>query len=239
MQNIDLVRNKINRFRSGYVFTSSDFYDVVKSPSVVSRILNKMVRDGEIRKLSKGKYDKPKQSVFGIMPPSSDWLLREFLYKGKSIIGYITGTRAFAQMGLTTQISSAYHIGTNTYRRAIIRGENKIKFVLQHNVITRNNVHLLQLLDAIRFIRHIPATTPDAAIAVIKNILAALNTKERKDIARLALSYTSSVRAVLGALLESIGDDAGSLKKSLNAATVYKLGISENALPNAKEWRIV
>ena len=133
----------------------------------------------------------------------------------------------------------AYHIGTNTYRRAIMRGENKINFVLQHNVITRNNVHLLQLLDAIRFIRHIPATTPDAAIAVIKNILAALNTKERKDIARLALSYTSSVRAVLGALLECIGDDAVSLKKSLNAATVYKLGISENALPNAKEWRIV
>lgn len=238
-QNIDLIRNRINRYRIGYPFTPSDFYDIVSSPSVVSRILNKMVCDGEIRKLSKGRFDKPKQSEFGVLPPSDDWLVREFLYKGKTTIGYITGTRAFARIGLTTQISSNYQIGTNTYRRAITRGENKISFVLQPNVITKNNIPLLQLLDAVRFIRQIPATTPDAAIMVIKNTISTLSFKGRKDLVRLALAYTSSVRAVVGALLEEMGGDICQLQKSLNVASTYKLGISANILPYAKKWRIV
>ena len=239
MQSADLIAYKIDRFRVGYVFTPSSFYDVVSNPSVISRILNRMVCEGTIRKLSKGKYDKPKQSAFGVMPPSSDWLVREFLFDGKKTIGYISGTRAFAQMGLTTQISSAYQIGTNTYRRAVTRGENKISFVLQPYVITKKNIPLLQLLDAIRFIRKIPATTPDSAIVVIRNIICALSVEERKTLSRLAMAYTSYVRAVVGALLDEMGDDTAKLYKTLNVASVYKLGISAEVLPNAKKWRIV
>jgi len=239
MQSADLIAYKIDRFRVGYVFTPSSFCDVVSSPSVVSRILNRMVCEGTIRKLSKGKYDKPKQSAFGVMPPSTDWLVREFLLDGKKAIGYISGTRAFAQMGLTTQISSAYQIGTNIYRRAVTRGENKISFILQPNVITKKNIPLLQLLDAIRFIRKIPATTPDSAIAVIRDIVSALSVDERKVFSRLAMAYTSYVRAVVGALLDEMGDDTAKLYSSLNVASVYKLGISVKVLPNAKKWRIV
>lgn len=239
MQNIDLILNKIDRFRIGYIFTPSEFYDVVNCPSVVSRILNKLVSDGHIRKLSKGKYDKPKQSVFGEMPPSSDWLIREFLFDGKKPIGYISGTRAFAQMGLTTQISSAYQIGTNTYRRAVTRGESKISFILQPNVINKKNIPLLQLLDAIRFIRDIPATTPDSAIESIRYIMKNLSANDRKSLSRLAMAYTSYVRAAVGALLDEMGDDTSALYRSLNLASVYKLGISKDALPNAKKWRII
>lgn len=239
MQNADLINEKIGRFRTGYIFTPSDFYDVVNSPSVVSRILAQMVREGSIRKLSKGKYDKPKQSAFGIMPPSQDWLVREFLFNGKKAIGYISGTRAFAQMGLTTQISSTYQIGSNTYRRAVTRGDNKITFILQPNIITKSNTPLLQLLDAMRFIRQIPGTTPNTAVGILLNKIKALHADEKKNLARLALAYTSSVRALTGALLDGTGDDTSSLYKSLNMATVHKLGISEDALPNRKKWRIV
>ncbi len=239
MQNADLIRNKIGRFRIGYIFTPADFYDVVSSPSVVSRILNKMVSAGEIRKLTKGKFDKPKQSVFGIMPPSDDWLLREFLVDGRKIVGYVSGIQAFVQMGITTQISSAYQIGTNVYRRSVIRGGRKISFILQPNTINKHNIPLLQLLDAIRFIRNIPATEPEEAISAIKNIVKLLDTKDRKSFARLAMAYTSYVRALVGALLDEIGDDTQLLYKSLNMASVYKLGISEQVLPYAKKWRIV
>ena len=198
-----------------------------------------MVRKGMIRKVSKGKYDKPKKSVFGVMPPSTDWLVREFLFDGKKTIGYISGTRAFAQMGLTTQISSAYQIGTNTYRRTMTRGECKVSFILQPNVITKDNIPLLQLLDAIRFLRKIPAATPDSVIETIRNIIRTLSVGDRRKLSLLAMAYTSYVRAVTGALLEETDDDTSKLYKSLNVASTYKLGISKEVLPNAKKWRIV
>ena len=43
---------------------------------------------------------------------------------------YITGTAAFASMGLTTQISSSILVGTNKYRRPITRNGVKISFLL-------------------------------------------------------------------------------------------------------------
>jgi hypothetical protein len=39
--------------------------------------------------------------------------------------------------------------------------------------------------------------------------------------------------------MEQNGLDAGLLKKSLNGTTNYKLPISEQALPNKKNWNIL
>lgn len=56
----------------------------------------------------------------------------------------------------------------------------------------------------------------------------------------LAEAYPPMVRALLGTIIEN---DCGMAKAqplwdSLNPVTVYKLGISEDALPNKKKWRI-
>ena len=55
----------------------------------------------------------------------------------------------------------------------------------------------------------------------------------------LAENYTSYVRALLGAIMEQNNLDTESLKKSLNGTTYYKLPISEQALPNKKNWNIL
>ena len=210
---IDIIGSRINKMRTGYIFTSSDFADIVKSPSVLSRSLGALVKSGKIRKIGKGRFDKPKQTMLGVMPPSIDWMVQEYLMDGKRIIGYMSGQTAFQILGLSTQISSVYTIGSNTYRRAVKRGGYTIRFVLQPNTITRANIPLLQVLDAIRFIRQIPACTP--------------------------MAYTDYVRAVVGAMLDEVGDtDTAALNRSLNVASTYKIGLSDDALPNRKKWRV-
>lgn len=234
----DIIENRINRMQFGYIFTSSDFYDLVGDPTMVSRTLRRLTQEGKIRKSAKGRFYKPKQSLLGELPPSLDWMLQEFLMDGKQIIGYQTGQYAYSRLGLSTQISSTYTIGSNTYRRAIQRGGYTIRFILQQNTITRENIPLLQILDAVRFIRQIPACTPNEACEIMRQTISGLSAGERKLLASLAMAYTSYVRAIMGAILDETGDNTDALYRSLNPASVYKIGLSEEALPNRKKWRV-
>ena len=236
---VDIVECRINKMRIGYIFTSSDFTDIVKDPAVLSRTLGALAKSGKIRKVGKGRFDKPKKTMLGVMPPSVDWMVQEFLMDGKRIIGYMSGQTAFQILGLSTQISSVYTIGSNTYRRAVKRGGYTIRFVLQPNVITRANIPLLQILDTIRFIRQIPACTPDEACITLRGIIRKMQPNERKQLATLAMAYTDYVRAVVGAMLDEAGDtNTTALSRSLNVASTYKIGLSDDALPNRKKWRV-
>lgn len=236
---IDIIESRINKMRIGYIFTSSDFTDIVKDPAVLSRTLGALAKSGKIRKVGKGRFDKPKKTMLGVMPPSVDWMVQEFLMDGKRIIGYMSGQTAFQILGLSTQISSVYTIGSNTYRRAVKRGGYTIRFVLQPNVITRANIPLLQILDAVRFIRQIPACAPDEACITLRGIIRKMQPNERKQLATLAMAYTDYVRAVVGAMLDEAGDtNTTALSRSLNVASTYKIGLSDNALPNRKKWRV-
>ena len=61
----DIVKNTIDKFEAGYVFTADDFSTTVREAKTVSKILNHFVATGYLRKLSKGKFYKPKISKFG------------------------------------------------------------------------------------------------------------------------------------------------------------------------------
>lgn len=236
---VDIVSSRIDKMRYGYIFTPSDFYDSVSDPVQVSRALRQLLQSGRIRRVSKGRYDKPKQTIFGTKPPSIDWMLQEFLMDGKRIIGYMTGQYAYSLLGLSTQISSVYTIGSNTYRRAIKRGKSTIRFVLQPNTITRANIPLLQMLDSIRFMRQIPACTPNDACVILRSTIRNLKPDERRLLASLALPYTDYVRAIVGAILDETDTNTDSLYNSLNPSSTYKIGLTDEDLPNRKKWRIL
>lgn len=141
-------------------------------------------------------------------------------------------------MGLTSQISSAIMIGSGKYRRPLQRGEYKISFLKQDNPITKDNIEFLRILDAIKLIRDIPAVSPDTACKAIISLIKSLPPHYSEELEKLSLSYTSYVRALLGAMLEYIGRSTAIVRKSLNGVTSYKLPISESVLPNKSNWNI-
>jgi len=65
----DAVKNIIDKFELGYVFTVTDFPMAEENPKTVSKILNNFVEIGCLRKLSKGRFYKPQMSRFGELPP--------------------------------------------------------------------------------------------------------------------------------------------------------------------------
>ena len=142
-------------------------------------------------------------------------------------------------MGLTTQISSSILIGTNKYRRPITRNGVKVSFLLQENTITSSNIPLLRILDALRLIKEIPATSPDECLTNILKAINALPDARKKELAELSLAYTPYVKALLGAIFENLGLDTEIISRTLNGVTSYKLPISDKVLSNKRNWNII
>ena len=235
------IRKRVSNFSDDYVFTASDFGFGVENQATVVKALNRMSKSGEISKLSKGKFYKPRKTQFGELKPSAYQIAKDYLEKDGKLIGYITGYSAYNALGLTTQISSYIQIGTNQYRRSVIREKYTISFIKQPNPITRKNVEILRILDAIRFIREIPATTPDEACLRLKEIIRGLDPKQKEVLIKCLMKYTNYVRALCGAILEVVGCDSellATIKNTLNGVTEYKLPISESVLPAKQNWRI-
>ena len=235
------IRKTIGNFPEDFMFTASDFGLKSESPAAVVKALNRMAQAGEISKMGKGKFYKPRKTQFGVLKPTAYQIAKDFIEEDGKLVGYITGYTAFRALGLTTQISSYIQIGTNKYRRPVYRDKYTITFIKQNNSITRKNNEILVILDALRFIREIPGTTPDKACSRLKEIIKAMPIEQKDILARCCLKYTSYVRALCGAILEDINSSVfllDPIKKSLNGVTEYRLPISESILPTKKNWRI-
>jgi len=227
------------------VFTYDDFIGEVDSVEAVVKALNRMVDAGTIAKLSKGKYYKPEETVFGALGPDRREVVKDLLEKNGKLIGYLTGYSIYNELGFTTQVSNTIQIGRAKPRPATKRGRYKIKFIVQKNTITKENVPLLQLLDVIRYIKEIPDASIDNSC---QRMIALLREREPdfKSLVRLVKNYPPATRALLGAILEYVSDDfinnpfnITSLKNTLNPITKYQLKISESALPTKDHWNII
>lgn len=240
MQISDNIEFTINRFPSGYVFTYMDFNIGVNKREAVIKTLNRLAAKGRIKKLSKGKYYKPESTEFGELQPSTYQIVKDLLERSGKIIGYLTGYSVYNELGLTTQVSSIIQIGRNDFRPTIKRDIYTIKFVVQKNKITKENIFALKILDAIKFIKEIPDTTIDSSCIRIMAIIKGLDIQYVERLKTLSLKYQPSTRAILGAMIEvTIGNEASkSLHCSLNPITKYDFEVSENIVPNLKNWNI-
>lgn len=241
MKTSEYIAFLIDRLPKGYVFTYADFITVVNQKEAVIKSLNRMVASGKIAKLSKGKYYKPENTPFGNLLPNQAQVVKDLLEDNGKISGYLTGYSIFNQLGLTTQVSNTIQIGKNQIRPNFKRERYTIAFVKQKNTITKENIPLLQLLDAIRYIKKIPDASIETSckrfLAIIKNF----TDKEIKTLVRLALKYPPATRALLGAFLEELQQvrTTEALFKSLNPITKYKLTGAEKTLSKTEKWYIV
>ena len=239
VKSTDLIIDRINEIGEGIVFTYSDLSLPSEMQSAAAMSLSRMVAENKLKKVSKGKFYKPHNSRLGTMSPALDELMKDLIYKDGRTIGYITGVPAFAQLGLTTQISSQIKIGSKNYRRPFERGGYIISYIKQENEISNKSIPLLRFLDTLRFIKKIPACTVDNAINILLQKLTSFTEQEIQNLQDYSKNYTASTRALLGAMLELSGFSDNSLKATLNPLSTYKVGVSNNILPNKSNWNIL
>ena len=237
----DLIEYRIDRFRAGYVFTYKDFEVPVEKTDALIKALSRLVASGKIVRLSKGQFYKPERTEFGMLKPPEYQIVKDLLEEKNKIIGYVTGVSIYNKLGLTTQVSNTIQIGTNIERKPIKRGIYKIRFIRQKNSITKDNTYLLQVLDAVRFIKRIPDADVNSSCKRIISIFRSLSQAEKISIGKYALKYNSGTRALTGAILEHIlmQEAADELYNSLNPVTTHNLKLSSVTLPNKQKWRIL
>lgn len=240
MKVTEYVLDKLGRFKAGYIFTYTDFGLPVDKTDAVMKALNRMVKSGKIRKLSKGRFYKPKSSQFGELKPDVYQVVKDLLEKDGKVIGYITGYYIYSQLGLTTQIYNTIQIGVNGEKKATKRGMYMIKFMKQPNTITKESIPLLRILDSIRNIKKISDTTVEKACIRLKAIINDLEKSDQELLMKLALKYNPATKTLVGAIIENANSelDIDILYKTLNSATSYSFNITEKTLPNKQKWFI-
>jgi hypothetical protein len=94
--------------------------------------------------------------------------------------------------------------GQQHYEKSSLFHKSDNDFIKQKNNITKDNIPLLQILDAIRNIKKIPDTTVTNSCIRFIAILRQLKEKDLLLIMRLANKYPPATRALLGAMLDEI-----------------------------------
>lgn len=237
MSTAKITRNYIDSINDAQLFTYEDIPCDKKSSVAIE--LSRLYKKGIIKKVSKGKFYKPKKRVFGEVEPSSNEKILSYL--NNSSIDYETGLNGARKLGLTTQVSKIITIATDQPSRMIELDNIKLRLVEKRVNVPKSDIFLVQILDAIKDIKKIPATTPEKTFIYLKKIIEKEDRSKQKKLAEYALKYNPRTRALVGAILRELGlwELSYLLKETLNPLTKYKVGISNDILPSKSYWNIV
>lgn len=235
-----IIENKIARMKPSRIFTVDELGFPPHWRENVRIKLGRMVKSGQIEKGGRGKYYKPKASVFGNIGPHQSEVLRDLMYDNGVLSGYITGYAIWNKMGLTSQVSNAITVGTSHRHDPMKRGHYQVRFIMQANRITSASIPLLQILDSLKMIKQIPDTTVDRSAVILKKHIADLDAQKLRMLVKLSGKYPPRVRALLGAILESAGnhDYTAEIKATLNPSTTYTIGLSKLSEVDLNNWNI-
>lgn len=237
MSEAKAIRSYIETLSEGKIFTCKE---LPFNPQSVTVELCKLAKMGAIQKASKGRYYKPRLTQFGALKPKDDEIIKSYTDNQKS--GYVSGIALYNSFGLTTQVPSKIQINSNRVAPLTQKTKNlTLEFTPSKIKISNTNVPLLKLLDLLKYLNKAPDVSIEAVFSTVKQEVLKLDISKQKKLISLAKEYPPKVRALLGALLQSMGkwDLAFSLKETLNPLSSYKLNIDASVLPNKEKWRIL
>ncbi|MBW6481654.1 MAG: hypothetical protein K0B10_01205 [Vicingaceae bacterium] len=212
---------------------ANDFFSAAKA-------LERLQKNGTIKKVSKGVFYIPRKTIFGELGPDSNGILERYLFEDGKRVAYETGFSLYNRLGLTTQMAFKIKIATKKNPIKINQGTLQVSSVKSYVDITEKNYRLLGFLDALKDIKRIPDCSVIQAVKRMSFLIKDLTPKEKNEIIQYALFYPARVRALLGAILENLNlkMDLDKLKSSLNPLTKVNLSIKETELPTIKNWNI-
>lgn len=241
MKLAEQIRNKILALPEESTFGYADLCMAKEDYQTAAKALERQQKKGTIKKISKGVFYKPKQTIFGEIKPDYNEQLKPFLFKNGKRIAYVTGTSLYNQLGLTPQMAFRIKIASRSKRISINRGALKASAVKSYVEVTDDNYQLLGFLDAIKDIKMIPDAEVKTSVEILGGKIKKLSEKQIKEMVQYALVYPPRTRALLGAMLEDIDSkiNTKALKESLNPLTKIKIGLTEKELSTVNNWYIV
>lgn len=226
------VRRRIER-SGDRVWRFEDFDDL--PPQAVGQALSRLGRSGELRRLSKGVYFRPRSTAFG--PSRHNPAALHRLAVEESDV-FPSGVAAAAMLGLTTQNPARTEVATT--RASLPRkllGEHAVVHTRRPaawSTLSREDAALLEVLRDRACASELP---PEETV---RRLAAALKEGDRfHRLVKVAETEPPRVRAMLGALGEYLGVPTPmlrSLRRSLNPCSRYDFGVLA-VVPTARGWQ--
>ena len=116
------ITKRIENMHEGQILFISDFSDLNGNEKVVSRALSAEEKKGNIVRLAKGMYLRPKSTRFGIVYPSVDEMVKAIAQRDKSKV-QPCGMTALNMLGLSTQVPTKYTYLTSGSSRKLKLGD--------------------------------------------------------------------------------------------------------------------
>ena len=148
---VDKIKNDIYKQKRGFVFTKYRFFDL-GNPKTVSKVLERMVESGEIRRIARGIYDYPKKHPeLGDIPPDPNKIADALAEKDNLKI-QPSGAYAANLLGLTEQVPAKFVFLTDGHSRTVQVGKLNIKLkkTTPKNMATAGRISGL-VIQALRY----------------------------------------------------------------------------------------
>lgn len=188
MKTNNIVREKILGFERGKIFFPSDFDDIA-TDTAIRQTLSRMVKHGEIIRVSRGIYCYPRSNSalgLGVIPPSVEDIAQRIAERDKVKI-IPTGDHALNQLGLSTQVPGNAIYITNGARKKICLDKGRSIIFRESNDFRmfdfKSNMMML-VVSAMRSIGENRIT--DNILTAIKNIVRNISSETYKQDIRLA-----------------------------------------------------
>ena len=212
------------------LWTYADFAGL--PPAAVSQALSRLSREGVLQRVRKGVYHKPEQTVVGPSRPRESAVVFKVL--GGS--ARPTGPTAANVLGFSTQtLPVAVYAVSAANKPSRLEGARVIP---RRPELPRSlGAEDAAILEILRDRGCWAELSPEETVARMQKLLREEGRYER--LARAAAKEPPRVRAMLGALGETIGAPGASvaeLRKTLNPLSRFEFGLFR-VLPNAKEWQ--
>jgi hypothetical protein len=184
----------------GAVFTPADFLDL-GSRSAVDTALNRGAREGRIRKLGRGLYDRPRLGTDGtLLLPTTDAVVRAIA--GRDATRFQpSGAHAANMLGLSEQVPVRIVFLTDGHARTVSLGPRKI--VLRHATPRQMATAGRKSGTIIQALRWLGRSNVDET--VVAKLRHQLDSRERKDV----LLATRSAPVWITKVLHEIAREEG------------------------------
>lgn len=234
------IVRRLRQLPEGTTFGYRDLSIEPREYLSAAKAIERLIAKGTVKRASSGVFYKPQRTVFGEVKPREEELLKPYLFREGKRRAYVTGAALFHRMGLTTQVPATIKIASQGKRIYTSVGSTKGKPVKSYVDVTDKNYPLLELLDALKDFKKISDLDKKAAITLLISRLSSLTSKEQQRLLTYALAYPPRVKALLGAMLETLPapPELGALRRSLNPLSSYAYGLSKEWLPTMHNWNL-
>lgn len=244
------VRENVLRGGPDRLWVYSDFKKIPKSDRMaLAAALSRLVKSGELRRIRRGVYYRPAETLFGPSNPDPS-ALTDAVFRAAGGSALPSGIEAYNRLGLTTQMAGV--IARSSTRRigSPIIGGHRVH-TTERPLDRQRGIKADEraALDALRDITRIPDSDPSV---ILERLMMIIRSRELNFVrlARYSRLEPPRVRALLGALGDRlILAGAGylvprkvlkELHESLNPLTTFSVRGAPRALGSeiAERWQI-